>query len=164
MEETNAPQLSEVIFSWNVPEYFRYSRGKWWHVISVAALALAMAWSIIVKNYLLAVFCVLFYLVVIIYNLREPEVVEFVITPDGVKFGRFFYGYDMIDDFFIVYHDQGTRNLYFDFKNPLRGRLVIPLGDQDPIAIRAFLLQFLAEDLDRKGEPISQQIGRWLKF
>lgn len=164
MPQENNQKLSEVIFSWRVPEYFRYNRGIWWYIISILVLAGVITWSIIDKNYLLAVIGLLFYLVVVIYNLREPELIDFIITPDGLKFGRNFYSYEVFENFFIIYEDQGIKNIYFDFKNPFRGRLVIPLDDQEIIAIREFLLQFLEEDLERKSEPLSQQLGRWLKF
>lgn len=164
MAQENNQKLSEVIFSWKMSEYYRYSRGIWWYVISLLVLVGVMTWSIIDKNYLLAIFSLLFYLVIVVYNLREPQLIDFVITPDGLKFGRNFYSYEMFEDFFIVYEDHGIKNIYFDFKNPLRGRLVIPLDNQDAIVIREFLLQFLEEDLERKNEPISQQLGRWLKF
>ena len=38
-----------------MPEYFRYSRGIWWYIISILVLAGVITWSIIDKNYLLAV-------------------------------------------------------------------------------------------------------------
>ncbi|MFA5021379.1 MAG: hypothetical protein WC517_04995, partial [Patescibacteria group bacterium] len=58
----------------------------------------------------------------------------------------------------------GIKNLYVEFKNPLKGRLVIPLDGQDAVAIRDYLLRFLAEDLEREAEPISEQLRRFLKL
>ena len=69
-----------------------------------------------------------------------------------------------IDSFFIIYQDVGLKNLYFDFKNPLRGRLVIDLDGLDAVKIREYLLQFLKEDLGREAEPLSEQLRRFLRI
>ncbi|MFA5029174.1 MAG: hypothetical protein WC518_00285 [Patescibacteria group bacterium] len=170
MPETSEKQLSEVVFSWRHPEYIRYRKNIWWYVISLIVLILLSIWAIAQgnwfgdQNYLFVVFLVLFYLVVLIYEFRQPEEVDFIITPDGVKSGRRFYYYKDIDNFFVIYQEQGIKNLYLDFVNPLRGRLVVPLDGQDAVAIREFLLGFLKEDLDREVEPLSERFRRWLKL
>ncbi len=157
-------RLSEVIFSWNFPEYIKYQKNIWWYVLSLIVLALLVWWSIAGANYLFAVFLILFYLIILVYEHRDPQTTSIAITPDGVKFGRSFYEYKMIDNFFVVYQDKSVKNLYLDFKNPLRGRLVVPIDGQDALSIREYLLQFLDEDLEREAEPISEQIRRWLRL
>ena len=157
MPATNQ-QLSEVIFSWQCHEYVKYKKNIWWYVISLAVLTIMVGWSIYTLNYLFAVFLVLFYLVVVMYEFREPQLVDCVITPDGLKHGQNFFFYKDIDNFFIIYQDQGLKNLYLDFKNPLRGRLVIDLAGLDAVSIREFLLQFLSEDLEREAEPLRSNV------
>ena len=39
-----------------------------------------------------------------------------------------------------------------------------PLEDQDPVDIRAFLRQYLEEDINREHEPITDRIMRRLKL
>lgn len=157
-------KVSQAIFSWQHREYVKYQKNWRWHVLFLLALALLVWWSISDTNYLFAVFLVLFYLVILIYENREPEIIDFVITPDGIKSGQIFYQYKELANFFIVYQDQGIKNLYFDFKNPLKGRLTVPVDGQDVLAVRNFLLQYLEEDLEREVEPLTERIGRWLKL
>lgn len=160
----NNQQLSEVIFSWKCQDYVKYKKNISWYLISFLILAVAVAWSIYVANYFFALFLVLFYLVVIMYEFKEPETVDCLITNDGLKYGRNFFFYKDIDNFFIIYRDNGPKNLYLDFKNPLKGRLIINLDGLNAVKIREFLLQFLKEDLEREAEPLSERLSRWLRI
>jgi hypothetical protein len=163
-------QLAEVVFAWKAPTDVRYKKNVWWYVISFIVLVLLVWWSIAEgrwfgdKNYIFAVFLVLFYLVVLIDDFREPEEAEFVVTPDGVKWGDKFYYYKELSEFFIIYRENGIKNLYIDFTNPLKGRIIVSVDGQDAVSIREYLLNFLKEDLDREVEPLSERIRRWLRL
>lgn len=163
-EKQSAGKTSEVIFSWRHPADIKYAKNVWWHVIAIAVLLLIGWWSVATDNFLFIIFLVLFYLLILIYEFRAVENIDFVITPDGLKSGQKFFAYDQFDHFFIVYNDPGVKNIYLEFKNPIKGRLVIPLDGQNAVAIREYLLNFLTEDLDREGEPISDLLRRWLRF
>lgn len=164
-EIKNSPaQVSEVIYSWSHPDHVAYDKDKKWYIISIVILILSVSGAIWAQNYLFAVFLVMFYMVVLLYENRPPEVVDFVITPIGVKSGSNFYYWRQIDHFFVVYHAHGIKNLYIEFKNQLNGRLVIPLDNQNAVAIREYLLRFVKEDLEREAEPISEQLRRLLKL
>lgn len=158
------PQLSEVVFSWKCHDYVKYSKNILWYVISFLVISAMVAWAIYTVNYLFAIFLVLFYLVVILFEFRDPELVDCVITPDGIKHAKNFFFFNHIDNFYIIYQDDGLKNLYIDFKNPLRGRIIIDLDGQDAVTIREYLLQYLKEDLVREAEPLSEQIRRWLRI
>jgi len=160
----NQAQVSQVVFSWSHQDYVTYPKDKRWYVISVIILLVAVAWSFFQQNYLFGVFLIMFYMVVLLLENRPPEMVDFTITPLGVKSGQKFYHWRVIDHFFIIYRAQGIKNLYIEFKNPLNGRLVVPLDGQNAIAIREYLLKFLNEDLEREAEPISEQLRRFLKL
>jgi len=164
MPEQNQPQQTAVAFRWQFPEYVTNKKNRWWYVISIAILILMAVWMIKDGNYSFAIFLVLFYAVILIYENRPPEIIDFAITPDGLKAGNKFYLYRDIREFFIIYEDYGIKRLYFEFINPLKGRLGIPLEGQDAVAIRDYLLKYLKEDLEREAEPLSDVISRWLKF
>ncbi|MFA5124532.1 MAG: hypothetical protein WC473_01720 [Patescibacteria group bacterium] len=162
--EKTLEQLSRVVFSWQHPEFVIYHKDKRWYVISLIVLALALIWTIYDNNYLFSAFLLLFYLLILFYEGRQPEVIDFILTEDGVKSGGNFYYFKDIDHFYVVYQAQGVKNLYLEFRNSLRGRLIIPLDGQNAVAIRDFLLQHIAEDLEREAEPLSEQLRRWLRL
>ena len=157
-------QLSEVIFSWQHPDYVVYYKDKRWYVISLVVMVLAVAWTFFDKNYLFGVFLIMFYLVVLLYENRPPKMIDFIVTPLGIKTGRKFHYWRIIDHFYIIYRAEGIKNLYLEFKNPFNGRLVIPLEGQNAVAIRDYLLRFLREDLEREAEPLSEQLRRFLRL
>jgi len=156
--------MTEAVFDWLVQEYIIYPKSGWWYLASGLMLLMAVLWTVFDQNYPFAIFLVLFYLVAILYDIRSPKTVEFVITPDGIKIGSDFYFYREIRQFYIIYQQNGIKNIYFEFTNPLRNRLIIPLDDQDPIVIREFLLQFIEEDLEQEAEPISERLRRWMRL
>ncbi len=163
-------QLSEIIFSWRHIAVHRHEKNQMWYIVSAVVVALAVIWAVLPgrwfgdKNYLFAVFLVLFYLVVLMLEYRPLEEIETVITPDGIKYGVKFYRFDEFDQFYIVYQDEGVKSLYLEFKNPLRGRLPIPVDSQNPVLLREYLLRHLKEDLEREAEPVSERLRRWLKL
>jgi len=157
-------QLSQVVFAWQHPDYVVYVKDKKWYILSIVVLVLMVAWSIWDKNYLFAVFLVMFYMIVLLYENRPPEMIDFFITPLGVKSGAKFHGWNKFSHFYIIYRAEGIKNLYLEFVNPMNGRLIIPLDGQNAVVIREYLLKFLTEDLEREAEPLSEQLRRWLKI
>ena len=159
-----------MAFAWQVAEDIKYKKGLWWYAVSLIVLAILIWWSVSEgkwfgnQNYIFVVFLILFYLVILLFEYKQPALVDFVITPDGVKWGKRFYYYKEFENFYIVYQEAGVKNIYFEFINPFRGRLIISLDDQDAVAIREYLLSRLNEDLDREAEPFSEQLRRWLKM
>lgn len=164
INQNSDQQLSQVVFAWQHLDHVAYIKDKRWYILSVIVLALVVAWSVWDKNYLFAVFLVMFYMVVLLYANRQPEMVDFIITPLGVKSGSKFHAWNKFSDFYIIYRAEGIKNLYLEFVNPISGRLIVPLDGQNAVAIRQYLLKFLAEDLEREAEPLSEQLRRWLRI
>jgi len=170
MPNQKEAQVTEVVFSWKHPSEVRYQRNIWWHVIAILVIAFFSWWSIVGgfyfggNNYLFIIFLVLFYIVILLSELRPVEMIDFAITPDGIKSGSKFFSYKDFDHFYLIYEESGVKNLYLEFKNALRGRLIVPVDGQDAVAIRDYLLNYLNEDLEREAEPLSERIRRWLKL
>lgn len=160
----DAPKINEAVFAWSHPDYILYSKDKRWYIISVVILALFVGWSIWQADYLFGIFLVMAYLVVLLYENRPPEIVDFAVTPMGLNAGRAFYEWKTINHFYMIYQADGIKNLYIEFTNPLKGRLVVPLDGQNAVAIRDYLLKFLREDLEREAEPLSEQLRRFLRI
>lgn len=163
-QQNDNQEMSEVLFSWKCPEYVKYTKNTLWYLVSAIVTLLMVAWAVYTLNYLFAIFLVLFYLVIIMYEFREPQEVDCSLTYQGIKHHNQFFFYRQVENFFIIYQDKGLKNLYIDFKNPLRGRLIIDLDGQDAVAIREFLLQFMEEDLEREAEPLSERFRRFLRL
>lgn len=163
--EEQTIDYGDEIISWQVPEYDKHERSKSWYVIATIVGILLLIYSFWTANFLFAVIIIITSLVIVIHDGREPDMVNFNITDEGIIIGRKFHDYDEIKDFAIVYKPkQGVKNLYFEFKNSLKHRLSIPLQDMNPLPIRETLLKYLKEDLERTDQSTSEGIAKILKI
>lgn len=72
--------------------------------------------------------------------------------------------YNSLDHFYIVYFPPKVKNLYLQPKNLLRPIIVVPLENENPIEVRAALLNYLQENLEKEEMPTHEAISRILKL
>lgn len=155
----------QKITGWRIPEYEQPERGKNWYIITSIVALLLLIYSFLTSNFLFAMIIVVAAIVLISHDGQQPDMVNFTITDEGIIIGRKFYDYDEIKDFSIIYKPrQEVKNLYFEFKNPLKHRLSIPLDKQNPLQIRENLLKYLEEDLERTDQPLSESLAKLFKL
>lgn len=149
--------------SWHFPEYIKHERGMSWYVVativSLAFVALAM-WT---NNFLFAAIVVMTFIIILLYNIRNPRRLTFQITEDGIDLEGKFYPYKIIKAFWIIYEPPEVKTLYFHFKG-LKPRLSVPLGGEDPVKVREVLLQYAEEDKEQENESFGDVIERRLKL
>ena len=74
------------------------------------------------------------------------------------------YDFTEFKDFSIIYQPPEISTLYLEFRMPFRERLSVQLGELNPNEVRAYLLNFIAEDLEREEESLSDILSRILRF
>lgn len=164
-ESSGTISYGKEIISWSIPEYDKHKREKNWYIISAIIGLIFLAYSFFSGNFLFAAIIIIGALVIIIHDGQEPIKIDFAITDEGLIVGKKFYDYDIIKDFSVVYKpNQNIKNLYFEFKNVVRPRLSIPLGDMNPLPIRENLLKYLPEDLERTDQPLSEALAKMFKL
>ena len=165
--------------TWEVPEFRKPERGKNWYII-VSILAflmiffsffslnlrpLKLAFLGANNNFLFALIIIMFVVITILIESREPKMIKVMLDGDGIKLGEKFYDYDDIKNFCVLYRPKDSiKNLYFEFKNSARFRLSLPLRSLDPLGVRNFLVRYLEEDLERTHPPLSEQLTKILKL
>ena len=155
----------EAFASWQVPEYEKHKRTKQWYIGAVVLDLLFLLYAFWTANFLFAVIIIVATIVIILFDSREPDMVNISLTDEGVVVGRKFYDYDELKDFVIVYKPRlEVKNLYFEFKASLKHRLSIPLMEMNPLPIRENLLKYLSENLERTDEPLSEGLAKMLKL
>lgn len=174
MAENNQIQY----LSWQVPEYEQKERTRNWYILASVFLLICLFfsffeinhWKVVFlgtnSNFIFALILIISSIIMIINDGREPNMVDFKIGPEGINIGKRFYDYDDIRHFSIIYKpNDDIKNLYFEFKNSFTThRLSIHLNEQDPITVRNYLVRYLDEDLERVGQPISEQLTKLLKL
>ncbi len=151
--------------SWQIPEHDYYKRSwKWYLIASIIAIAL-IVYAIFTANYTFIIIIVIASALIFFTYDREPNMINFSLEEEGIIFDTRFYDYDEIKNFSVIYKPkENVKKLYFLLNNSLKPRLSIFLEDQDPVAIRNFLLEYLDEDLERLNEPISETISKKLRL
>ncbi len=166
MSELNKnTDFGKKIIGWKISEYDKHKREKNWYIIAGIVGVIFLIYSFFSGNFLFAAIIIIGTLVIIIHDGQEPIKVDFSITDEGLVVGKNFYDYDVIKDFSIVYKPrENIKNLYFEFKNTIKPRLSIPLGNMNPLPIRENLLKYLPEDLERTDQPLSEALAKLFKL
>lgn len=155
---------STEYFFWEVPEYPYYERsGMWYAGMMLAGIGL-LIYAVVTANFLFALIIIMFALILYLSTLAEPRKVRFVITDTGVALGNAYYPYKEISRYWFIYEPPNVRNLYLDFKSPVKPRMSVDIGDMNPNDIRQVLANFVHEDFTEDEEPFSDYIGRLLKI
>jgi hypothetical protein len=153
-----------IFYVWDVPEYTKYPHSRTWYVSAAVFLLGCIAYSIFVENnYLFAFILLLITVIFVFHEMQEPVTTQFGITERGIVWRGFLFGYKEIRSFWII-DDVSARNIYFVFKNATTPRMTIPLDDQNVDEIREVLKKYLIEDESHEQEPLSDVLGRALKF
>ncbi len=162
--EQEQPQIIEII-SWEIPEYEKHLRGKWWYILFGLAGLVMLIYAIFTANFLFAIIIIVGSFILIINDARNPQGVNVTIANEGIIVGRKFYDYDEIDSFSIVYKPAlGIKQLYFDFKSRTKHHLSLPLADINPLFVRENLIKYLTEDIERTDQTTSEAISKMLKL
>jgi hypothetical protein len=151
-------------FVWEAPEYDRYDRGRWWYIVMcVVAVALVgyAAWT---GNFLFAFIVLLAAIILVVTGNEKPKRVLAQIGHNGIVWRGEFLPFDDIHEFAVLYEPPHVRILYIEPKSVLTPRMRIYLGDQDPVAIRNHLRQYIKEDLELRDEHLSDLVSKILKI
>ena len=152
--------FGKVFYKWGFPEYGTAWRDRKWYQWAVPLAIVLLLYSLFSGNYLFSVILVLLGVIYFFQSFDSPLTVQAQITEDGIIIGSKFYDYRDISQFWIIYEPPEVKNLYVEFANPLKPRLGIPLVNQNPLAVRETLAQYLEEDTSRENEPISDGLSR----
>ncbi|MFW0837507.1 MAG: hypothetical protein ACKKL5_00720 [Candidatus Komeilibacteria bacterium] len=156
--------VGQEIMSWAVPEYPRYQRDLRWYVIAVIVAILFLLYSVLTANLLFGLIIIMAAVTIFYFDRHQAPMVDFVITNQGFKLHDKFYEFSGVKSFYIIFEPPHVQSLFIEFNNSLRPRLNIPLQDHDPSSVRKVLKEYLKEDLEREGEPISEALGRIFKL
>lgn len=155
---------AQSIFVWEMPEHEHYPRSSTWYLtVSIIALA-SVVYGIWTSNYLFALIILICAVILILAGNEEPKKVLVQIGHNGIVVNGEFIEFDHLYNFSIIYHPPFTKLLYIERKYSLKPRMKLFIEDEDPIAIREHLLQYLPENLVLRDEHFSDILGRLLRI
>ncbi len=163
-EVEDALILAQDKFTWEAPLRIRYERGPRWYIFMSLGALLLLAYAIWTRNFLFAFLIILMAMILILAGNEEPKKVLVQIGDNGIVWDGKMYLFRDLDQFAIIYKPPYSKVLYLEHRNPIIPRLRIPLEDENPVDMRQHLKQYLREDLDLRGEHLSDIVARLLKI
>ena len=149
---------------WDFLEYEKPVRGKGWYIWATVIGLFIIIYSVLTANFLFALIVIMMGMIMVINSHKPAQKIEFEMNSKGIKIDKKEYNYKDIENFWILYQPPEVKNLYFEFKSSIKHRLFIPLEKENPVEIRAFLREYLEEDLEQENEPFSDVMGRVFKL
>jgi uncharacterized membrane protein len=141
----------DVRLHWRAPEFETFERDRKWYLYISAILIAIVAYAIFTNGLIMAITFILIGVVGYIYIEKEPRVLDFMITRDGVVAGREIYDFDNLKSFWVFYEEDDLRVISLHTKSYLAPYIHIPVGDQDPSEIRHILLDYIPEEEHKPG-------------
>jgi uncharacterized membrane protein len=135
----------DTLLHWLAPEFETYEKSNRWYLIASLIIAAIVIYAIITNSLIMAITFILIGVVGYIYLQKEPRILDFSITHDGIVVGREIYDFDNIKSFWIFYEPQQIKVISLHMKGKFLPYVHIPIHDQDPVQIRAALLKFIPE-------------------
>ncbi len=121
--------MAEVFLTWRAPEFEYREKGPGWYWLSIFAAVGLMALALWQKNFLFAVFIVVAEVLIVTWGSREPNLVEFKLTAEGLGVGDDkLYLYREIENFSL---DENSSSRWVEmnlrFKRALKPKMKIQL-------------------------------------
>ena len=149
--------------SWTAPEFTHYPKSIVWFVLFTLVGLGLVGYFLWQRDFLAATTFFLLFLMLLFLARAKPRQITIVLSGRGLKLNDALMPFQQLKSFWIVYQPPEVKTLNFETTAYLNRFLSVQLEDQDPSEVRAFLLDFLSEDLDRE-ERVTDTISRTLKF
>lgn len=136
---------------WDTEEYQFKERSKdWFWGLGLTAVAICGI-AIYAGNYFFAVFIIVAAFAVGFFSIREPQMVHIELSKEGVRINDEFLPYRIIKSFYITpMRPNGVQELLLTTTRGLLPITTLPIHENDPEVIQAFLLQYLPEEVQEE--------------
>lgn len=169
MPDNKYPQIKkgefgQVFHEWEVPEYTTFERSKAWYIVMALIAVALIIISVYTGNFLFALIIILATFIIFLRVYYTPRDLTFQITEDGIIIGNQFFGYESLQNFYIIYYPPTIKKLFFKRKGLNMNDLSIPLKNMNPILVRKSLLTYLNEDLQQEQQSMADIIETLFKL
>lgn len=153
----------KIIASWTAPQYFEHHKSARWYQVALAVVVISSVLAFLDGNWSMALAIIVFAFVYQSLHTSNPsQQIRIVISELGIRVGPNFYPYSHIQAFWIIY-DNGIKTLNLRPANNFFYDIIIQLNDQDPVAVRKYLVGQIPE-WEGKSERLGDVILRLLKL
>lgn len=147
---------------WQAEEFtYHHKDSQWFIAAGIAAAGLIIS-LLIMKNIFGAATILLFFVIIYLYATKKPNVISAAIDAKGVTVKQKLIPYSTIASFWILY-EPPIKELILIRKEHLTPKIIIPIGDANPVEIRNVLLANAVKEKEEE-ESLAEIIARRLRF
>lgn len=168
-EESNNTDINQdtnhnkVILEWKTPEFIPYPRTKTWYIVASIFVIGLLTYAILTGSITMFIAFALIVILFMLTHNKQPKILDFQITELGIRYGKNFYHYNIINSFWIVYHPPYVRVFYLRLGGKSYKYIKIELNHQDPVKLRKLLGKEIPE-IEGMGERGFDIISRLLRL
>lgn len=158
----NAPRFKVIpsasVLRWKAPDYYTFERSPYWSlIVGVVSLVLSLI-LIYTGNFFPVIIIILAVIVTFQLAHEKPKTHEFAVDESGVLSREEYVPFYELKSFWVAKH--GSKSiLYLERAGLLHSAIAIPLGQQNQMELKNFLLRYLPEHFER-GELMSEKLIR----
>ena len=146
---------------WLAPDAYRRENTKAPYVFAALLGIIAILFAIFQNDLTRPILFGLLAIMVVVHVRRKISTVAVEISPLSIKIGEKNYPHETIKSFWIQYEPEyHMRELSLQLKKWYQPYVKIQIGDQDPVQIRAILVEFIPEE--EHEETLVQSLTRRL--
>jgi len=144
-EQESDGNVGRILHSWQAPEFEVYEKSRNWYIIATIFILVMVAYALFTNGPIMAITFILIGIMGYIYSQKDPRVITFSITSQGVLADKEFYPYENIFSFWIFYEPTHTKTISLHTKASMFPFVHIPLQDENPVELRELLMKNIPE-------------------
>jgi hypothetical protein len=145
-ETENAEEpRGEILHQWQAPEFEVYEKSNRWYLLAGAFLLAIITYAMFTNGPIMAITFILIGIVGYIHLQKEPRLVTFTITNEGIIADKDMYLFENIHSFWVFYEPHHMELISLHTKAAMLPFVHIPLENEDPVHLREMLLPFIPE-------------------
>lgn len=135
-----------ALMSWKIKDLEKTSKNTKFFLYLYSFLFLLTVYGLLTNNLLLSILVIVFGFAFFLFEKKQPQIVIFAVTKDGIFIHDHLYTYRSLKSFWIEYQPEGLKEVSFRSSQIFLPYIKVPLGETDPTALRKQLLKFLPEE------------------
>jgi hypothetical protein len=153
---------ADDFLEWQVKEFIYRPKTIKWFVLLTLAIVMIELYFLWTKSFFAFATFLLIFFVILLYSVKKPDNLSVRLDYKGVRINNKLYKFDDLQSFWIFYNPPGIKKIFFKRKGIISQSINISIGEQDPAALRSFLLDYLSEV--EEEEPLIDILVRKIGF
>jgi hypothetical protein len=150
---------------WEAPEYeFREHHPNWFWGVGIGIGVLVLL-AILFKNFLLAIFLIISGFALMMYAVRQPQIIKYALTSRGLERAGKLFLYAELKSFWVNTAEEAppAGQIIFESQKLLMPHIIAPLAENtESTLVREFLKPQLKEEFH--ADSVADMLGDYLGF